>query len=88
MNEKEISLREHLESIAAKGGQARAEKLSSARKTAIARKGGKAGGKARAAKLSAIERKEIAKKAIAARWAKARLAGGRGRKKQAEKQAV
>jgi hypothetical protein len=67
---KEITLREHLESIASKGGQARAEKLSAKRKQAIAQKGGKAGGKARAEKLSAEERQEIARKAAAKRWGK------------------
>ncbi len=65
-----ITLQEHMESIAAKGGEARAAKLSAARKTAIAKKGGKAGGKARAASLTKAERAEIAKKAAAARWKK------------------
>jgi hypothetical protein len=68
MSRKEITLREHLESIAAKGGKARAQKLSAARKKAIARKGGQAGGQARAARLSPARRKEIAQKAAAARW--------------------
>lgn len=45
------------------GGKARAESLSEAEITKIARKGGKA----RAAKLSAEERKRIAKLAVAAR---------------------
>lgn len=65
-----ITLQEHMESIASKGGEARARKLSSARKKAIARKGGKAGGAARAANLSAADRKEIARKAAEARWGK------------------
>jgi hypothetical protein len=67
---KEITLREHLASIASKGGRARAEKLSDKRKQAIAKKASKLGGKARAAALSPAKRKEIAKKAAAARWGK------------------
>ena len=65
-----ITLQEHMESIAAHGGDARAKKLSVARKSAIARKGGKVGGKARAARLTPAERTEIARKAAAARWGK------------------
>jgi len=65
-----ITLQAHLESIAAMGGEARAKKLSPARKTAIAKKGGKAGGKARAASLTKEQRTEIARKAAAARWGK------------------
>jgi hypothetical protein len=67
---KEITLREHLASIASKGGKARAEQLSVKRKQAIAKKGGKSGGKARADALTAAQRKEIAQKAAAKRWAK------------------
>lgn len=59
-----------MESIAARGGDARAAKLSPTRKKAIAKKAGKAGGAARAASLSKSERSEIAKKAAAARWGK------------------
>jgi len=70
-----ITLQEHMESIAAQGGDARAKKLSSARKSAIAKKGGKAGGKARAEALTREQRSEIAKKAAAARW------GNKGKKK-------
>ena len=65
-----ITLQEHMESIAARGGEARAKKLSAARKSAIAKKGGKAGGKARAASLTQERRAEIARKAAAARWGK------------------
>jgi hypothetical protein len=65
-----ITLQEHMESIASAGGKARAAKLSSARKRAIGRKGGKAGGAARAKALTKAERSEIAKKAAAARWNK------------------
>jgi hypothetical protein len=65
-----ITLQEHMESIAAQGGEARANKLSAARKSAIAKKGGKVGGKARAAALTSEQRVEIAKKAAAARWGK------------------
>jgi hypothetical protein len=65
-----ISLQEHLESIAGRGGDARALKLSPKRKSAIARKGGKAGGSARAKSLTKAERSAIAKKAAAARWKK------------------
>jgi hypothetical protein len=63
-----ITLQKHMESIAARGGAARAAKLSPARKKAIAKKGGKAGGAARAKSLTKTERSEIAKKAAAARW--------------------
>ena len=65
-----ITLQEHMESIAAQGGEARAKKLSAARRSAIAKKGGKVGGKARAAALTPEERAEIARKAAAARWGK------------------
>jgi hypothetical protein len=65
-----ITLQEHMESIASAGGKARAAKLSTARKKAISRKGGKAGGVARAKSLTSAERSEIAKKAAAARWNK------------------
>ena len=50
------------------GGKARAESLSDAEITKIARKGGKA----RAAKLTAAERSRIAKFAVAARECKRR----------------
>ena len=63
-----ITLQEHMESIAAAGGRARAAKLSPARKSAIGKKAGKAGGAARAASLTKAERSEIAKRAAAARW--------------------
>jgi general stress protein YciG len=59
-----------MESIAAQGGDARAKKLSPARKSAIAKKGGKVGGKARASALTPERRAEIARKAAAARWGK------------------
>ena len=65
-----ITLQEHLESIAAQGGKARAEKLSPKRKSAIGRKAGKIGGKARAEALTKEQRSEIARKAAAARWKK------------------
>jgi hypothetical protein len=65
-----ITLQEHMESIAAQGGDARAKKLSPARKSAIAKKGGKVGGKARAASLTPEERTEIARNAAVARWGK------------------
>ena len=57
-----------MESIAARGGEARAAKLSGKRKTAIAKKAGKVGGAARAAALTTAQRKAIAKKAAEARW--------------------
>jgi hypothetical protein len=63
-----------MESIAAQGGDARAKKLSPARKSAIAKKGGKVGGKKRAESLTDQQRSDIAKKAAAARW------GNKGRK--------
>jgi len=59
-----------MESIAGKGGEARAKKLSAARKSAIAKKGGKVGGKRRAEALTSEQRSEIARKAAAARWGK------------------
>jgi hypothetical protein len=65
-----ITLQEHMKSIAGKGGEARVKKLSAARKSAIAKKGGRVGGKARAAALTAEKRAEIARKAAAARWGK------------------
>jgi hypothetical protein len=65
-----ITLQEHMESIAGKGGEARAKKLSAARKSAIAKKGGKVGGKRRAEALTSQQRSEIARKAAAARWGK------------------
>lgn len=70
-----ITLQEHMESIASLGGTARAAKLSSARKKAIAKKGGKAGGAARAKSLTKAERSAIAKKAAAARWGKKKEKG-------------
>ncbi len=67
---KPITLQEHLKSIAAKGGRARAEKLSAEEQSEIGRKAGEIGGRARSKKLTARKRSEIAKKAAAARWAK------------------
>ena len=64
----QITLQEHMESIAALGGKARAEKLSDARLSRIGRKAGKIGGKKRAQSLTPEKRAEIAKKAAAARW--------------------
>jgi hypothetical protein len=66
--EKEITLREHMESIAARGGKARAKALTSGELSKIGRMGGEKGGKARAAALTPAKRKEIAQKAAAARW--------------------
>jgi hypothetical protein len=54
----------------AKGGRARAEKLSAAQLSRIGRKAGKAGGKARAAALTPEQRSAIARKAAAKRWGK------------------
>ena len=68
--EKEITLREHMQSIAGRGGKARAEALTAGELSKIGRKGGRKGGKARAAVLSPERRKEIAKKAAAKRWKK------------------
>ena len=65
-----ITLQEHLESIAAKGGRARAELLSPERQSEIGKKAGKVGGKARARALTKEQRQEIARKAAAARWGK------------------
>ncbi len=57
----QVTLQEHMESIASKGGKARGKKLSVARKKAIGRKGGKVGGRARAESLTADQRSEIAR---------------------------
>jgi hypothetical protein len=65
-----ITLADHLRSIAAKGGKARAAALSSEERKTIAAKGAAAGGKARAKSLTAAQRKKIAKAAATARWAK------------------
>ena len=59
-----------MESIASRGGDARAAKLSVKRKSAIGKKAGKVGGAARAASLTKAERSAIAKKAAEARWGK------------------
>lgn len=58
----------HAQALGKLGGKARAERLSDAEITKIARKGGKA----RAAKLTAAERSRIAKLAVAARERKRR----------------
>jgi len=54
----------------AKGGKARAERLSEEQLSEIGRMGGQVGGKHRAESLTAKRRSEIAKKAAAARWGK------------------
>jgi hypothetical protein len=64
-----ITLADHLRSIAAKGGEARASSLTAEERRDIAAKGATAGGKARAKKLTAAQRKKIAKAAAKARWA-------------------
>jgi hypothetical protein len=69
-NADEMTVKEHMQSIAALGGRARAAKLSAEEQSEIGRNAGLAGGRARAEKLSSKRRKEIAKKAAAARWAK------------------
>ena len=65
----EMTLAEHLRSIAAKGGKARMESMTEEQRSGMARKGGLAGGEARMAALTAEQRSEIAKKAARARWA-------------------
>ena len=65
-----ITLQEHLESIAAKGGRARAEKLTPERQSEIGKNAGLVGGKARARALTREQRQEIGRKAAAARWGK------------------
>jgi general stress protein YciG len=65
-----ITLQEHLESIAAEGGRARAEKLPPERQSEIGKKAGRVGGKARARALTKEQRQSIARKAAAARWGK------------------
>jgi hypothetical protein len=52
----------------AKGGRARAARLSAEEISAISSKAGKAGGPARAKALSAAKRQEIARNAARARW--------------------
>jgi hypothetical protein len=64
----QITLQDHLESIAALGGRARAAKLSAEEQSAIGRKAGLVGGRARAQKLGAAKRRAIAQKAAKARW--------------------
>jgi hypothetical protein len=64
----QITLQEHLQSIAALGGRARAEQLAPEQQSDIGRKAGLVGGVARAKKLSPAKRKAIAKKAAEARW--------------------
>jgi general stress protein YciG len=66
----EITLQEHMQSIAAMGGRARAAQLPPEQQSEIGRKAGLVGGAARAKKLSPAKRKAIAKKAAEARWAK------------------
>ncbi len=58
----------------AKGGKARAAKLTAEELSAIGRMGGKKGGKARAAKLSRQEISEIGRKGAQVRWRKYREA--------------
>jgi general stress protein YciG len=70
----EMTVREHMQSIAALGGRARAKKLPAERQSEIGRNAGLASAKARAEKLSPGRRREIARKAAAARWGK--KAGG------------
>jgi len=65
-----MTVREHMQSIAALGGRARANKLSAERQSEIGRNAGLASAKARAEKLSPKTRREIARKAAAARWGK------------------
>jgi hypothetical protein len=69
-----ITLADHLRSIAAKGGDARAASLSQEERQTIAMKGASAGGKARAKSLTAAQRKKIAKVAAKARWGKEKKA--------------
>jgi hypothetical protein len=66
----EMTVREHMQSIAALGGRARAKKLPAERQSEIGRNAGLASAKARAEKLSPARRREIARKAAAARWEK------------------
>ena len=54
----------------AKGGRARAEALTPARRTEIATKAGTAGGAARAKKMTKAQRSESARKAALSRWGK------------------
>ncbi len=65
-----ITLAEHLQRIAKRGGQARVSQMSKEEHHKMAIAGGLKGGKARAAKLSGKARSEIARKAAAARWRK------------------
>jgi len=71
-----MTVREHMQSIAALGGRARAKKLPAERQSEIGRNAGLASAKARAEKISPARRREIARKAAAARWGKPRKATG------------
>jgi hypothetical protein len=66
----EMTLAEHLRSIAVKGGKARMESMTDDQKRRMGRKGGLAGGNARSDALTPGQRSEIARKAAAARWEK------------------
>jgi hypothetical protein len=66
----EMTVLEHMQSIAALGGRARAAKLSAEAQSAIGRKAGLVGGRARAQKLGAAKRRAIAQKAAKTRWGK------------------
>jgi hypothetical protein len=60
----------HAIALGRRGGQRRAEVLSTEQLHDIATRGGLVGGRARAAALPKARRSEIAKKAAEARWAK------------------
>lgn len=70
MAERHPEVDKYIRKIAAKGGKARAEKLTAEQQSEIGRKAGRIGGKARLEKLSAEKRTEIARKAAQARWSK------------------
>ncbi len=64
----DITLAEHIQTIAPLGGRARMAAMTDEQRSDFGRQGGLAGGEARAKALSPKKRSEIAKKAAAARW--------------------
>jgi general stress protein YciG len=60
----------HAVALGARGGKARAKRLSKEEKSEIARSGGKKGGLARAKKIPSAKRIAQARKAAQARWSK------------------
>ena len=70
MKKGEITLSEHLRTIAAKGGHARISSMSKEAHLDMVQSGASIGGQARAKKLTKKQRSQIASDAAKARWAK------------------